>query len=91
VRDLITRFEQMREMMAALGSRGGLLSRMTGLGNLAGAGGINPGLLAGGPGALAGAAGMGTAISRRDLARQRSGKRDKRKQARKARKKNRKR
>ena len=90
VRDLITRFEQMREMMAALGSRGGLLSRMTGLGNLAGAGGVNPGLLTGGPGALA-ALGGGTAISRRDLARQRSGKRDKRKQARKARKKNRKR
>ena len=89
VRDLITRFEQMREMMAALGSRGGLLSRMTGLGNLAGAGGINPGLLGGGPGALGG--GMGAAISRRDLARARSGKRDKRKQARKARKKNRKR
>jgi signal recognition particle subunit SRP54 len=91
VRELIARFDQMREMMAALGSRGGLLSRMTGLGNLAGAGGINPGLLAGGPGALAGAAGMGASISRRDLARQRSGKRDKRKQARKARKKNRKR
>jgi signal recognition particle subunit SRP54 len=90
VRDLITRFEQMREMMAALGSRGGLLSRMTGLGNLAGAGGIHPGLLTGGPGAL-GALGAGTAISRRDLSRQRSGKRDKRKQARKARKKNRKR
>jgi len=89
VRDLIARFDQMREMMAALGSRGGLLSRMTGLGNLAGAGGMNPALLAGGPGALGG--GMGAAISRRDLARQRSGKRDKRKQARKARKKNRKR
>ena len=82
VRDLIGRFEQMREMMATLGSRGGLLARMTGLGDLAGAGGANPALLAGGGGAT---------LSRREVARQRSGKRDKRKQARKARKKNRKR
>jgi signal recognition particle subunit SRP54 len=82
VRDLIGRFEQMRGMMAELGSRGGLLSRMTGLGNLAGAGGASPALLGGG---------AAPSLSRREVARQRSGKRDKRKQARKARKKNRKR
>jgi signal recognition particle subunit SRP54 len=85
VRELVTRFEQMREMMATLGSKGGLLSRMAGLGDLAGAGGVPPALLGGGGGM------GGAALSRRDLARQRSGKRDKRKQARKARKKNRKR
>jgi signal recognition particle subunit SRP54 len=87
VRELVTRFEQMREMMATLGSKGGLLSRMGGLGDLAGAGGVNPALLGGG----GMGAGLGAALSRKDLARQRSGKRDKRKQARKARKKNRKR
>ena len=87
VRELVTRFEQMREMMATLGSKGGLLSRMSGLGDLAGAGGVNPALLGGG----GMGAGLGASLSRRDLARQRSGKRDKRKQARKARKKNRKR
>jgi signal recognition particle subunit SRP54 len=81
VKDLITRFEQMREMMSALGARGGLLSRMAGLGNLAGAGGVPSGMLDGG----------GPPLGRKELARQRSGKRDKRKQARKARKKNRKR
>jgi signal recognition particle subunit SRP54 len=83
VRELVARFEQMREMMASLGSKGGLLSRMAGLGDLAGAGGVNPALLGGG--------GLGASLSRGELARQRSGKRDKRKQARKARKKNRKR
>jgi signal recognition particle subunit SRP54 len=86
VRELVTRFEQMREMMATLGSKGGLLSRMAGMGDLAGAGGVNPALLGGG-----GGMGMGAALSRRELAQKRSGKRDKRKQARKARKKNRKR
>jgi signal recognition particle subunit SRP54 len=86
VRELITRFDQMREMMATLGSKGGLLSRMAGMGDLAGAGGVNPALLGGG-----GGMGMGAALSRRELAQKRSGKRDKRKQARKARKKNRKR
>jgi signal recognition particle subunit SRP54 len=80
VRDLIARFDQMREMMSSLGSRGGLLSRMAGLGNLAGAGGASPALLGG-----------GAPPGRRELARQRSRQRDKRKQARKARKKNRKR
>ena len=74
------------QIVATLGSKGGLLSRMTGMGDLAGAGGVNPALLGGG-----GGMGMGAALSRREVAQKRSGKRDKRKQARKARKKNRKR
>ncbi len=82
VRDLVTRFDQMREMLSSLGSKGGLLGRMAGLGDLAGAGGVNPALLGAGGAATAG---------RRELAKQRSRQRDKRKQARKARKKNRKR
>jgi signal recognition particle subunit SRP54 len=81
VRELVTRFEQMRDMMSALGS-GGLLSRIPGMGQLAGAGGIDPS-------ALLGAA--GGASSRRSPEKRRSQQRDKRKQARKARKKNRRR
>ncbi len=38
VTDLVARFSQMREMMASLGSGGGLLSKIPGLGKLAGAG-----------------------------------------------------
>jgi signal recognition particle subunit SRP54 len=83
VRELVSRFEQMREMMSGLGAPGGILSRIPGMGRLAGAGGVDPGALLGG----AGGAGEG----RRALAKRQSKQRDKRKQARKARKKNRRR
>ena len=80
VRDLLARFAQMRELMASLGSRGGLLSRIPGFGDLAGAGGVDPSALlaAGGP-------------SRREVVKRRSHQKDRRKQARKSRKKNRRR
>jgi signal recognition particle subunit SRP54 len=82
VRDLVTRFGQMREMMASLGSGGGLLSRIPGLGDLAGAGlpgGVPPtGLLGAGAG-------------RREASKRRTRQKGKRKQARKARRKNRRR
>jgi signal recognition particle subunit SRP54 len=83
VRDLVNRFGQMREMMASLGS-GGLLSRIPGLGSLAGAGpgGVDPtALLRGG----------GPAPSRREVAKRRSRQKTRRKAARKARRKNRRR
>jgi signal recognition particle subunit SRP54 len=86
VRDLVSRFGQMREMMASLGSGGGLLSRIPGFGNLAGAGlpgGLSPGDLLGGdakPGP-----------GRRETQRRRARQKGKRKQARKARRKNRRR
>ena len=83
VRELVSRFEQMRDMMAGLGAPGGLLSKIPGMGRLAGAGGLDPSALLGG-GASAG-------DSRRSLAKRRSQQRDKRKQARKSRKKNRRR
>jgi signal recognition particle subunit SRP54 len=54
VGELVKRFGQMREVMAALGSGGGLLSRIPGLGRLAGAGGapgFDPSALLAGPGA----------------------------------------
>ncbi len=82
VRELVSRFDQMRELMASLGSGGGLLSKVPGLGRLAGAGGVDPSMLLGG-----GAPGPG----RRALAKRRSQQRGKRKQARKSRKKNRRR
>jgi hypothetical protein len=59
------------------------MTGLGGLGDLAGAGGVNPAALLG--------AGGAAAPGRRELAKQRSRQRDKRKQARKARKKNRKR
>jgi len=85
VRELQKRFEQMREMMSALGSGGGMLSKLPGMGQLAGAGGagLDPSALLGGGG--------GAVPSRRSLEKQRDRQRSKRKQARKARKKNRKR
>jgi len=83
VRELVSRFEQMREMMSALGSGGGLLSKIPGMGRLAGAGGVDPGALFGG--------GAGAGPSRHSLDKRRSQQRGKRKQARKARKKNRRR
>jgi signal recognition particle subunit SRP54 len=84
VRALVSRFDQMREMMASLGSKGGLLSRIPGLGDLAGAagGGMDPTALLGGGGVGPG---------RREMAKRRSRQKGKRKQARKSRKKNRRR
>jgi len=84
VRELVERFVQMRGLLGAMGSGGGLLSRIPGLGRLAPAGGVDPGALLAGPG-LAGAGGREG--SRRRAARQK----EKRKQARKARKRNRRR
>jgi signal recognition particle subunit SRP54 len=85
VRDLVKRFGQMREMMAALGGSGGMLSKMPGMGNLAGAGagpgGLDPSALLGG----GGGGGRGRAAAARDRSRQKK----KRKQARKDRKKGR--
>ena len=81
VRALLERFGQMREMMSSLGSGGGLLSRIPGMGNLAGAGGVDPSMLLGG-----GAPGL----PRREDGRRRARQKGKRKQTRKARKKNRK-
>jgi signal recognition particle subunit SRP54 len=83
VRELVARFDQMRELMSGLGAPGGLLSKIPGMGRLAGAGGIDPGALLGGGG--------GGGESRRSVAKRRSQQRDKRKQARKSRKKNRRR
>lgn len=84
VRELVQRFDQMKSMMANLGSSG-MLSRIPGMGQLAGAGaGMDPS-------AFLGAGGGGTGLGRRAAAKQRSHQKGKRKQARKARKKNRKR
>ena len=83
VRDLLARFTQMREMMSSLGSQGGLLSRIPGLGDLAGAGGMDPRALLAGPG--------GGPVSRKELSKRRTRTKGKRKQARKSRKKNRRR
>jgi signal recognition particle subunit SRP54 len=84
VRELVQRFDQMREMMASLGGPGGLTSRVPGLGKLAGAGGLDPSSLFG---PAAGPPGPG----KRQQARRRSRQKDKRKQSRKARRKNRRR
>ncbi|MCZ6782746.1 MAG: signal recognition particle protein [Proteobacteria bacterium] len=82
IHDLVKRFDQMREMMSQLGGAGGLLSRIPGMGQLAGAGGVDPRALLAGPG------GSGRTSRPRsktaDAARKR-----KRKQARKSRKKGR--
>jgi signal recognition particle subunit SRP54 len=85
VRELLGRFAQMREMMAQLGRGGGMLSKIPGLGNLAGAGGMNPMAMLGG--SSAGKSGSG----RREATDTRSRQKGKRKQARKARRKNRRR
>jgi signal recognition particle subunit SRP54 len=89
VLDLVKRFAQMREVMAMLGGGGGtgLLSRIPGLGRLAGAGGVDPSLLAG----LGGPTSRGRAQSASTEARKRQAARKKRKDARKARKKGRRR
>ena len=83
VKALLSRFDQMREMMTSLGSQGGMLSRIPGFGDLAGAGagGMDPSALLGG----------GGSVSRKELSRRRSRQKGKRKQARKSRKKNRRR
>jgi signal recognition particle subunit SRP54 len=85
VRELLGRFGQMREMMSQLGKGGGMLSKIPGLGNLAGAGGMDPMALLGG--SSAGKAGRG----RREATDTRGRQKGKRKQARKARRKNRRR
>jgi signal recognition particle subunit SRP54 len=86
VRDLVQRFLQMKTMMQQLGSAGGggLLSRIPGMGRLAGAGpaGFDPAALLGG--------GATRAPARRTNA-SRAHKKNKRKQARKDRKKSRRR
>ncbi|HXV36607.1 MAG TPA: signal recognition particle protein [Myxococcota bacterium] len=82
VRELLARFEQMRELMSQLGGRGGWLGKIPGFGKLAAAGGIDPGALLGG-------AGGGRA--QREAVGARSRQKGKRKQARKARRKNRRR
>jgi signal recognition particle subunit SRP54 len=88
VRDLIERFMQMRDMMASLGKQGGLLSKVPGMGRLAGAGmpdDMDPASL------MAAMAGGGGGPSQRALAKKRTQSKGKRKQARKARRKNRRR
>jgi signal recognition particle subunit SRP54 len=91
VSDLVKRFSQMREMMAMIGGggAGGLLSRIPGLGRLAGAGGggFDPAMLSG----LGGPTGRARPLSASAEARRRKDAKKKRKDARKARKKGRKR
>ncbi len=82
VRELVERFVQMREMMGKLGGAGGLMGRIPGMGQLAGAGGaeFDPAALGAG-----GSRGPGTKAQRRsDQAR-----RKKRKSQKKARRKGR--
>lgn len=86
VRDLIQRFAQMRDVMASLGKQSRLLSKVPGMGRLAGAG--IPGDMD--PASFL-AAGGGGGPSARAVGRSRARKKGKRKQARKARKKNRRR
>jgi signal recognition particle subunit SRP54 len=93
VRNLIERFVQMRGMMANLGKKGGLLSKIPGMGRMAGAGAgdMDPASLMA---AMGGGGGLGDAAagpSQRVLEKKRVRSKGKRKQARKARRKNRKR
>jgi signal recognition particle subunit SRP54 len=87
VTDLVKRFRQMREMMSMIGSggAGGLLSRIPGLGQLAGAGGIDPSAFAG----LGGPTGRARLVAANVEARRRKDAKKKRKDAKKARKKGR--
>jgi signal recognition particle subunit SRP54 len=88
VSELVKRFGQMRDMMASLGSAGGLLSRVPGLGRLAGGGapGFDPAALLAGAGA-----GPGAGARPRAALRDRKSDKRKRKQAKKDRKKGRRR
>jgi len=95
VMELVQRFRQMRDMMGALtgGGAGGLLSRIPGLGRLAGAGlppGIDPSALLRGAGGAPGARPTPPA-SRASESKRRAADKKKRKQARKDRKKGRRR
>ncbi|HBZ72203.1 MAG TPA: hypothetical protein DEP35_21715 [Deltaproteobacteria bacterium] len=93
VMELVQRFRQMREMMGALGGGGGLLSRIPGLGRLAGPGapaGFDPQAFLSGARRGAGAGAGGGAV-RRDDTKRRAQQKRKRKQARKDRKKGRRR
>jgi signal recognition particle subunit SRP54 len=88
VRQLIDRFVQMREMMGNLGKRGGLLSKLPGMGQFAGAG--MPGDLDA-AGMMAALGGAGGGPGEHGTAKKRANSKGKRKQARKARRKNRRR
>jgi signal recognition particle subunit SRP54 len=90
VYDLVKRFEQMRAMMQNLGSNMGLLGKVPGMGNLAGAGagGMDPAAMMAGMGPLGGPAGGSARRRPKDAD---AKKKSKRKQARKDRKKGRKR
>jgi signal recognition particle subunit SRP54 len=96
VMQLVQRFQQMREMMGALGGGGGLLSKVPGLGRLMGGGaglpaGFDPSALMGGPmGGFGAPSGAGGGSRQRSASRQRDAGKKKRKQARKDRRKGRK-
>ena len=91
ISELVKRFGQMRDMMAALGSKGGLLSKIPGLGRFAGAGagaggglgGLDPSALLAGP--------MGGGSAARGPRRNPKSDKRKRKQAKKDRRKGRRR
>ena len=91
ISELVKRFGQMRDMMAALGSKGGLLSKIPGLGRFAGAGagaggglgGLDPAALLAGP--------MGGGSAARGPRRDPKSDKRKRKQAKKDRRKGRRR
>ncbi len=92
VTELVSRFSQMRDMMASLGGGGGLLSKIPGMGRLSGAGmpgGLDPSSLLGDMGGMM--PGMGNRKLRRQQQAQNKGQnKKKRKAARKARRKGRK-
>jgi signal recognition particle subunit SRP54 len=87
VTDLVDRFSQMREMMASLGGSG-LLSKIPGMGRLAGSGGAGIGDLD--PSALLAAGAGNRRMRRASQSKQKSQQKRKRKQARKSRRKGRK-
>jgi signal recognition particle subunit SRP54 len=93
VMELVQRFRQMREMMGALGG-GGLLSRIPGLGRLAGAmapAGLDPQALLSGARRGGAPVAPGASSARRDEGKRRAQQKRKRKQARKDRRKGRRR
>ena len=90
VTDLVKRFDQMRQVMSALGSGGGMLGKIPGLGRMAGAGGADPAMLEGLGGLDGLGAGPGGArLSAGAVARKRQHAKKKRKAARQARRKGR--